>query len=161
MARFADDVDRMMSSVEIPFHTSGTSLSHRSIIKHQFQVYEIHAQSISQSAIGQSVAGKRTLKKMVESVNHRVVANRVRSFLDDLRTQVNQAAEDVHIPTPIEIAEWIAKWMESDEVPSLRPVINGTGVLLHTGLGRAPLSDVAIQAIQSDYGPVTVASRLI
>lgn len=33
--------------------------------------------------------------------------------------------------------------------PSLRPVINATGVIIHTNLGRAPLSDEAIAAIDS------------
>jgi len=32
-------------------------------------------------------------------------------------------------------------------VPSLRRVINATGIILHTGLGRAPLSDAAIEAL--------------
>ena len=32
--------------------------------------------------------------------------------------------------------------------PSLHPVINATGVILHTNLGRAPLSKAALQAIQ-------------
>jgi len=32
--------------------------------------------------------------------------------------------------------------------PSLRPVINATGVILHTNLGRAPLSQTSISAIQ-------------
>jgi len=31
--------------------------------------------------------------------------------------------------------------------PSLRPVINATGVILHTNLGRAPLSPAALQAV--------------
>ncbi len=31
--------------------------------------------------------------------------------------------------------------------PELRPVLNATGVVLHTNLGRAPLADAAIQAV--------------
>ena len=88
------------------------------------------------------------LKKMIESVNHRVVANGVREFLDDLRGQVSQAAEEVSIPTPGEIAETIATWLENEQRPSLRKVINGTGVLLHTGLGRAPLAESAVDEIR-------------
>ena len=33
--------------------------------------------------------------------------------------------------------------------PSLQRVINGTGIILHTGLGRAPLSEAAIQNLKS------------
>ena len=88
------------------------------------------------------------LKQMVDTVNHSVVVNSVRDFLDDLRTQVAQATEEVTIPTPGELAESIASWLEKDQVPSLRRVINGTGVLLHTGLGRAPLAEPAVEAIR-------------
>ncbi|MEE9295925.1 MAG: L-seryl-tRNA(Sec) selenium transferase [Phycisphaerae bacterium] len=38
-------------------------------------------------------------------------------------------------------------WLVRQTTPSLRPVINATGVVLHTGLGRAPLSRKAIDAI--------------
>ncbi|MGW5433078.1 L-seryl-tRNA(Sec) selenium transferase, partial [Streptomyces sp. NPDC004059] len=38
----------------------------------------------------------------------------------------------------------------------LRPVINATGVLLHTNLGRAPLSATARQAVQEAAGPTDV-----
>ena len=87
------------------------------------------------------------LKQMVETVNHNVVVDGVRTFLDDLRTQVSNAAEDVPIPSPNEIADKIADWLKSEERPYLRPVINGTGIILHTGLGRAPLANDAIQAV--------------
>ncbi|MEW6651796.1 MAG: L-seryl-tRNA(Sec) selenium transferase, partial [Chloroflexota bacterium] len=38
----------------------------------------------------------------------------------------------------------LVTWLQ----PSLRPVINATGVILHTNLGRAPLSQAALLAIQ-------------
>ncbi|MFJ8543340.1 L-seryl-tRNA(Sec) selenium transferase [Streptomyces sp. NPDC093586] len=38
----------------------------------------------------------------------------------------------------------------------LRPVINATGVLLHTNLGRAPLSRTARRAVQEAAGPTDV-----
>jgi L-seryl-tRNA(Ser) seleniumtransferase len=43
------------------------------------------------------------------------------------------------------VAEHLEQWLR----PSLVPVINATGVVLHTNLGRSPLSRAAIQAIQS------------
>ncbi len=99
------------------------------------------------------------LKKMVESVNHHVVVDGVRSFLDDLREQVSSAADDVTIPTPNELADKIADWLKKEEKPYLRTVINGTGIVLHTGFGRAPLASSALEAvteISAGYASVEV-----
>ncbi len=87
------------------------------------------------------------LKKMVENINHGVVAEGVRTFLDDLRTQVVDAAGEVPIPTPTEMADKIADWLSNEERPYLRRVINGTGIVLHTGLGRAPIATEALAAV--------------
>lgn len=99
------------------------------------------------------------LKSLVDTVNHNVVVNGVRSFLERVRTEMTDSSGDVHVPTPSELAERIAKWISGEEVPKLRPVINATGVLLHTGLGRAPLAEEALaemNAIASGYASVEI-----
>jgi L-seryl-tRNA(Ser) seleniumtransferase len=47
---------------------------------------------------------------------------------------------------PDDWAEEIRELVARRIAPSLRPVLNATGVVLHTNLGRAPLADVAVQA---------------
>jgi len=39
--------------------------------------------------------------------------------------------------------------LAAQDAPSLRPVINATGVIVHTNLGRAPLSPAALAAVQA------------
>jgi len=51
---------------------------------------------------------------------------------------------------PIEtLADAVGRRAQSALTPSLRPVINATGVIIHTNLGRAPLSDEAIAAMDA------------
>jgi L-seryl-tRNA(Ser) seleniumtransferase len=52
------------------------------------------------------------------------------------------------------LADQIAKHIDTGRRYSLRPVINATGVILHTNLGRAPLSDAALShlvEVAQDY----------
>jgi L-seryl-tRNA(Ser) seleniumtransferase len=99
------------------------------------------------------------LQGMVDRVSHSVVVSGVRTFLSDLRDEIQTAAAEFKVPTATELAERIAEWIVKDETPSLRPVINATGILLHTGLGRAPLASEAIQAmseVAAGYASVEV-----
>lgn len=99
------------------------------------------------------------LKALVDSANHNMVVGGVRTFLDRLRDQISSATDEVQIPSAHELAEKIATWISGEEQPCLRPVINATGVILHTGLGRAPLADEAIgemNMMASGYASVEV-----
>ncbi|HWB08794.1 MAG TPA: L-seryl-tRNA(Sec) selenium transferase [Pirellulales bacterium] len=97
------------------------------------------------------------LKGLVSRVSHNVVVTRVRSFLDDMRSEIQATAAEINFPDIKDLAQRIAERILESEKPNLRPVINATGVLLHTGLGRAPLADDAIAemtAVARDYASV-------
>lgn len=76
----------------------------------------------------------------------------VRDVLAVLREAI-LAGEKVDISREV-LSSMISEAVESIKKPSLRRVINATGVILHTGLGRALISDYAAEAIKtaaSDY----------
>ncbi|NMB19780.1 MAG: L-seryl-tRNA(Sec) selenium transferase [Firmicutes bacterium] len=70
----------------------------------------------------------------------------VRSTLDQLRQEI--AAREEAIPQQ-EIMSRIALELETSKKRKFQPVINATGVLLHTNLGRAPLPQVALERLRA------------
>ena len=68
---------------------------------------------------------------------------------------VRQALESARIaiaggspaPTEEQLVESVLGLATAIYQPSLRPVVNATGVIIHTNLGRAPLSDEALAAM--------------
>lgn len=54
--------------------------------------------------------------------------------------------------TPEQLQAQLQAWLESLTTPTLQPVINATGVIIHTNLGRAPLSPAALQAVTTTAG---------
>lgn len=74
-----------------------------------------------------------------------VVAS-LQSALQQFRERI-MAGELSVAPDVDEILQDAEAELTRRSMPSLRPVINATGIVLHTGLGRAPLCDSAIEAI--------------
>ncbi len=74
------------------------------------------------------------------------VADAIRSVLVEAR-QAIAAGEPA--PLPVTLPGLIQAHLAAAELPSLRPVINATGVIVHTNLGRAPLSEAALAAVQA------------
>jgi len=84
------------------------------------------------------------IKELVEAYPHPLVVNLVRQLLGRLRLSI---AEGEPCPSFGEMVESICAEAQRLQQPSLRPVINATGVILHTNLGRAPLSPETISAM--------------
>jgi L-seryl-tRNA(Ser) seleniumtransferase len=87
---------------------------------------------------------------MAERDSRTVVTNAVRAALQNLRDSILEghlAANQVELAVstlPDAVERFVRRAMRS----SLRPVINATGVVLHTNLGRAPIADTAIEHIR-------------
>jgi L-seryl-tRNA(Ser) seleniumtransferase len=85
------------------------------------------------------------LRNLVNRVNPNVVVSGVSRFLDRMKDDVRAVAAEV--PSPTELAESIASWIETTQSDGPRPAINATGHLLHDELGGALLADVALTAL--------------
>ena len=76
-----------------------------------------------------------------------VVARWAREILDDMRSgRAGELAEDPSVMTK-NIVRSVGEAARRDGSGQLRRVINGTGVVIHTNLGRAPLAAAAVQAM--------------
>lgn len=69
----------------------------------------------------------------------------IRDTLADLRRDLSASGEDP--PGDDTILAAVAERLDAKAAPSLRPVFNLTGTVLHTNLGRASLPDEAISAV--------------
>ena len=75
----------------------------------------------------------------------------IRSVLDEVRSV---HSNDKSIPSQEIILNRVLERLRDWTAPTLQHVINATGVILHTNLGRAPLSKAAIESMQmtaTDY----------
>jgi len=83
---------------------------------------------------------------LVASFGHALTVDALRLVLDDARASIRAGsivpeADALMASASARLREWVT--------PRPRPVINATGVIIHTNLGRAPLSDDALAAMSA------------
>ena len=85
------------------------------------------------------------ISKLCETLPHQTIVNLIRQHLEEVRWSINQGCP---VPSFEELVDSIATKASDLASLSLQPVINASGVILHTNLGRAPLSTEAILAAE-------------
>jgi len=85
-------------------------------------------------------------KKMEEKYGHNLAVEAIRFILDQARQEHLQEGSAIPDLESILIASegLLSSWLK----PTLFQVLNGTGVIVHTNLGRAPLSEGALEAVR-------------
>jgi len=95
------------------------------------------------------------LKGLVEKISDSAAVAKVRTALEEMRDEVQAAAQQRKMPSLSGLAERISERIAGRDQPCLQPVINATGVLLGGSLGQAPLADEAVAAVND----TTAATR--
>src|ERR671922_4348 len=85
------------------------------------------------------------LAELSQRVDRHLVVEVARTVLDDLRARIRgQMATSIGCDRA-SLEERITALVEQILARSLLPVINATGVILHTNLGRAPLPESVVE----------------
>ena len=96
----------------------------------------------------------RQIPKVDELLSHKNLASlthgarlthAVRSVLDDLRSDIKEGQVTL-LPCRDALAAEVSTRFAMFNILNLKRVINGTGIILHTNLGRAPLAKEALDA---------------
>ena len=98
----------------------------------------------------ESVLSSRRIRTVMEEYTREWVTNLVREQIDEARGAMRNGSA---APTADEVAGSVARQVELLGRVYPRPLINATGVIIHTNLGRAPLSLEAMEAtLQASEG---------
>ncbi|GCF09229.1 L-seryl-tRNA(Sec) selenium transferase [Dictyobacter arantiisoli] len=88
-------------------------------------------------------------ERLIATFSHDLVVSALRMHIAQARDAIRAGAL---CPSPEVLLAAADLSLRQQARPQLRPVINATGVIINTNLGRAPLSQMALQAVQEVAG---------
>jgi L-seryl-tRNA(Ser) seleniumtransferase len=95
--------------------------------------------------------GEDATQQLVAVYGHDQTVDALRATLDAVRDEIRAGAD---VPDVTALATRADIFLQARLAPTLRRVINATGVIIHTNLGRAPLSadaQAAMEAVARGY----------
>jgi len=88
---------------------------------------------------------QKEIAELISTHGHELVTHVSRQVIDDIR---NNVLNGKNIPTTQQISEKISALVKNLINPSLKKVINATGIIIHTNLGRAPLGEKVLEDLR-------------
>ena len=93
-----------------------------------------------------TVISDERISRLAVRYPHDLLVNLVREQLEKARELISSGNQS---PSLDDIVQSVSTQLDKFENPILRPVINATGIVIHTNLGRAPLSKETITAMDT------------
>ena len=84
---------------------------------------------------------------MGEHYSRDLITEALRTVTTEIRRQILDSAEMVETPDEAAYAALVRAELESLTAPALRPIVNATGTITHTNLGRSLLSAAASESL--------------
>lgn len=93
-----------------------------------------------------TVLKEKSIQRLVSQSGQKLTTYLIREVLSKIRNDVLQGKSS---PAIEDIALKVREKAETFSSPSLKPVINATGVIIHTNLGRAPLGEKVLDELKN------------
>ncbi len=87
---------------------------------------------------------KENMKALLREIQSDSLIVALKGASEELREKIRNGK---NAPAPADVIKLIKEHLAGEWPGFMSPVINGTGVILHTNLGRAPLSQKALEAV--------------
>mgnify|MGYP006310176685 FL=1 len=109
--------------------------------RHKIKSEEKVNMELAQIPSVEKILQQQQLQPLIDKYSQKMVTPLVRVILEEERKAITRGC------APASLAEIIPKcisFIEKEYQSFIRPVINGTGVILHTNLGRAAMGKILI-----------------
>ena len=83
---------------------------------------------------------------LIDRYSRKLVKEAVRDAISVTRNQIKAGDTEIEVSEP-SLISIIEEWVIKTTMPKLKPVINATGIILHTNLGRAPLGHEVLENV--------------
>lgn len=88
---------------------------------------------------------QQEIASLTSKYGHELVIQITRQIIDDIRSEILKGKK---VPGIQQICEEVLNLTDKLTTPSLKKVINATGIIIHTNLGRAPLGEKVLEDLK-------------